>query len=369
VSVVPARIAPRELSSVKPSTTGVLLGVTVGPGTAITSFDARLHRCQTVEEWRHLTWQKGIDMEKTAPAEPYRPGRAVLQGLLDLRPSLGLERAVVSGEDAVARGLAIAKVYAFASVDYPGAAQSSVLDSDGTTAVGAFVFDPDSAPSALTAFTFAGGVYQILTVPSSTLSVATGINGAGLIVGLYVDLAGVLRGFANNGGTFSSVDFPGASGTQVIGVNDAGQMVGDYFDAADVEHGFVSSGGTFTAIDFSGATSTAAAGINAAGDIVGGWSDAAGSHGFLLQAGVFTPINFPLATSTRPLAINDTGEIAGSYNDAAGNSHGFIYAGGAFSTVDVAGARATFLTRVKNGGLVTGVCYDALNEGHGLTGQ
>ena len=80
-------------------------------------------------------------------------------------------------------------------------------------------------------------VYQILTVPSSSLSVATGINGAGLIVGLYVDLAGVVRGFANNGGTFSNVDFPGASGTQVIGVNDAGQMVGDYFDAAG-EHGF-----------------------------------------------------------------------------------------------------------------------------------
>ena len=83
-------------------------------------------------------------MDKTAVAEPYRPGRAVLQGLLDLRPSLGLERAAVSVEDAVARGLAVAKVYAFASVDYPGAAQSVVLDSDGTTAVGAFDFDPSN---------------------------------------------------------------------------------------------------------------------------------------------------------------------------------------------------------------------------------
>ena len=193
-------------------------------------------------------------MEKTAPAEPYRPGRAVLQGLLDLRPSLGLEVAAFPVEDAVAQGLAVAQVYAFASVDYPGAAGSLVFDSDGTTAVGAFDFDPSIDRT--TAFTFAGGVYQILTVPGSAFSVATGINGAGLIVGLYVDLAGVLRGFANNGGTFSNVDFPGASGTQVIGVNDAGQMVGDYFDAANVEHGFVSSGGTFTAIDFPGATRT-----------------------------------------------------------------------------------------------------------------
>jgi probable HAF family extracellular repeat protein len=149
-------------------------------------------------------------------------------------------------------------------------------------------------------------VYQIFTVPSSTASIAAGINGAGLIVGVYRDLSGVLRGFANNGGTVSNVDFPGATGT-------------------------------------------GAAGINAAGDIVGAWSDAAGSHGFLLQAGVFTPIDFPLATRTTAFGISDTGEIAGFYDDAAGNTHGFIYASGAFSTVDVAGARGTLLKSTQNG--------------------
>jgi hypothetical protein len=108
-------------------------------------------------------------MDKTAVAEPYRQGRAVLQGLLDLRPSFGPNRAEVSVEDTVARGLAAAKVYAFASVDYPGAAQSVVLDGDGATAVGAFDFDP-SNDLGMTAFTFAGGAYQILTVPNSTLA-------------------------------------------------------------------------------------------------------------------------------------------------------------------------------------------------------
>jgi uncharacterized membrane protein len=276
-------------------------------------------------------------MEAAAPSP-----RAILRGLLNLRPSLRIERTAVAADDAVARGLAVARVYAFVSVDYPGAAQSLVFDSDGTTAVGAFVFDPGSATSPTSAFTFAGGIYQILTVPSSNLSIATGINGAGLIVGVHEDLAGVVHGFTKSGATFSNVDFPGATATQAIGVNDAGQIVGDYVDAASVEHGFVSSSGTFTAIDFPGATATAAAGINAAGDIVGICSDATGSHAFLLQAGMFTPINFPLATSTSAFGINDTGEIAGFYNDAAGNTHGFIFAGGAFSTVDVAGARSTY---------------------------
>jgi len=92
-----------------------------------------------------------MDMTKAAPPSPHRPGRAVLEGLLDLRPSIGVERTAVAADDAVARGLAVAKVYAFASVDYPGAAQSLVFDSDGTTAVGAFVFDPGSSASPTTA--------------------------------------------------------------------------------------------------------------------------------------------------------------------------------------------------------------------------
>jgi len=72
-------------------------------------------------------------MDKAAPPQPYRPGRAVLQGLLDLRPSLGVDRAAASVEDAVARGLAVAQVLAsvlhgfvnnggtFSNVDFPGA--------------------------------------------------------------------------------------------------------------------------------------------------------------------------------------------------------------------------------------------------------
>ena len=52
-----------------------------------------------------------------------------------------------------------------------------------------------------------------------------GINGAGIIIGVYGDLAGVVRSFAISGGAWSNVGFPGASLTQAIGVNDAGQIV------------------------------------------------------------------------------------------------------------------------------------------------
>jgi uncharacterized membrane protein len=312
-----------------------------------------------------LRLKRGIDMDKAAPPSPQGSERAVLRGIMDVRPSPELER-TADAEDAVALGLAFAQVYAFASVDYPGAALSQIWDSNGTTAVGGFDFDP-SAPGSdalpPTAFTFAGGVYQILTVQSSNKSLATSINTAGMIVGVYVDLVGQQHGFVYDAGTFHDVDFPGADATQAFGVNDAGEIVGCYFDTF-LERGFVYSGGFFKPIDFPGAPVTVAFGINTAGDIVGTFFDGTSgrTRGFLRQAvnGVFTPIDFPLAGSTRAFGISDTGEIAGTYVDAAGNGRGYIYAGGNFSTVDVADARATQLTRIKNGGLVTGFYRDAL---------
>ena len=314
--------------------------------------------------------RKGIDMTEPAPPSPDRPGPTLLPGLLDIRPRLGVDAASVSAaEDAVAQGLAVVKVYAFASVDCPGAAESQVFESDGATAVGGFTFDPLSASPSGTAFTFAGGVYQIFTVPSSTSSVATGINGAGLD---RRDLPGPVRRAARlcqQRGTFSNVDFPGARSTGAFGVNDAGQIVGDHFDAANVEHGFVSSGGTFRVIDFPWGHRDRGQRDQRRRRHRRSLGDSTGTHGFLLQAGVFTPITFPLATNSNAFGISDTGEIAGSFEDAAGTLHGFIYAGGAFSIVDVAGARDTFLTRITKEGSVAGFCIDALGGVHGLTGQ
>ena len=304
-------------------------------------------------------------MTQPASSTSDRLGRSVLRGLLDLRPRAGTEPRAIPAAEAIAQPLEAAKVYAFASVDYPGAAQSQVFDTDGTTAVGSFLFDPASTPA--TAFTFTEGTYRILAVPGSSESIAFGINGAGLIVGVYQDVSGVRHGFADDGAGFTTVDFPGASATQALGVNAAGQIVGEYIDAANVEHGFVSTAGTFTAIDVPGAGATVAAGINTAGDIVGVFADTANFRSFLLQDGTFTPIDFPLAIRTIAFGISDTGEIAGFYDDATG-SHGFVYADGAFSTVDVAGARSTGLTRIRDG-MVTGFCTDALTAIHGLTGR
>jgi probable HAF family extracellular repeat protein len=261
---------------------------------------------------------------------------------------------------------ATSKAYSFVTVDYPGAAATEVLDSNGTTDVGIFIFDP-SVASVNQSFTHTGDEYQIVNLPDSLQSVVFAINTLGVMAGAYSDLSSNLHGFVSNAGVISNVDFPGSIQTMVVGINDNGDTAGIWVDAASKTHGFVNVGGVFTSIDHPAGTSTEVTKINASGEVAGYYEDAASvSHGFLWSNGNFTSIDFPGATSTIPFGINDSGEIAGYYLDASSVSHGFLYQNN-FSIVDVAGAKGTLLTRISNEGDLTGVFVDALNEDHGLT--
>lgn len=259
---------------------------------------------------------------------------------------------------------ASAKIYKFASADFPGAAQSLVFDENLSTVVG------DSSFTSAFGFTLKGGNYAALTVPGAASSQATGINTAGEIVGIFVDLSGVTHGFLRSGATLTTLDLAGGT-IEPFDINDGGEIVGAFLDAANVSHGFSSPDGvTFTTFDVPGAKSTIAAGVNTAGVISGVWADAANlDHGFIYSGGTFTSLDFPSAANTTVIGINDSGEVAGFYEDAANVFHGFLYSSGVFTTVDVAGAIETQLTRIKNNGKITGIYTDSTRETHGLTGH
>lgn len=275
----------------------------------------------------------------------------------------------VEAPDAVALGLANAKVYRFSTADFPGSDSSLVADNNLTTAVGYFQF---TSKAPLKAFTLSSGVYQILAVPSAVSSAAVGINTGGQIVGYYTDGANMTHGFLDTAGTFSTIDVPGAAkGTAVFDINDSGEMVGYYTDAAEVNHGFTDTWGVIKTIDFPGAAGTYVTGINNLGNVVGAWWDASNTeHAFLLSGGVFTSLDFPTAVGvTGAIGINDSNEISGGYEDAANVGHGFIYSNGAWSEVDVAGASDTSLARIKNNGNINGVYLDDKNEQHAIRGH
>ena len=271
--------------------------------------------------------------------------------------------------DAVAMGLATAKVYKFASADYPGAAISIVLDENITT----LTILGDTQFNSTSGFTLKGSNYQLLTLPGSLNNISTAINTTSQIVGQYTDTSNTVHGFLLSGGVITNIDDPNATTGNTIpyDINDGGEIVGGYTDASNVTHGFATSDGVnFSTIDFPGAMGTIATGVDTAGDIVGQWQDTSKLyHGFLLKSGVFTSFDFPLATGTSPFGINDYGEITGYYTDSSNVNHGFIYTGGNFIRVDVSGATATQLTRIKKQGQITGLYADSSGEDHGLTGH
>lgn len=271
-----------------------------------------------------------------------------------------------TGSDAVSPDIAQTKAITYATADYPGAAYSSVFDTNASTAVGALAFDGVN----YSAFTLKGTKYATFSVPGSSASWATGINTAGLICGVYFDVSGNVHGFVKSSNSYTTLDYPGAiGGTYAEGINDSGEIVGLYSDGT-IESGFLYKSGTMTNISFPGAVWTLADGINSSGDIVGHWRDTNSVwHGFLLKGGAFTSMDFPQSTYTAPWGINDSGVIVGVYKDAARVQHGFTYSNGTYTTADVVGASQSGLYRIKNNGTVVGAYIDIFGESHGIKGK
>jgi len=148
------------------------------------------------------------------------------------------------------------------------------------------------------------------------MTLPSGINDSGQIVGTFGNLDSPGHGFLYTGGSFTTIDVPGASSTAAFGINNSGQIVGNFFDGStNHRRGFVDTAGSFTFFDVPGAMITYPYGINESGQIVGTFFDSLGQHGFVDTAGSFTTINFPGATRTDAQGINNSGQIVGYFPD------------------------------------------------------
>ena len=102
--------------------------------------------------------------------------------------------------------------------------------------------------SVLGGFLLSNGQYTTLDVPGAVLTLPTGINDRGQVVGLYYDASFNGHGFMDSNGQFTTVDDPDTANTQqfgynsyAFGINDRGQVVGEFYDANAVAHSFVAT--------------------------------------------------------------------------------------------------------------------------------
>ena len=261
--------------------------------------------------------------------------------------------------------------------------------------------------------------FETIDYPGATLTVVSGINAGGDIVGWYADSDKKQHGFVRNGeDAWTSIDFPTQDNSNPVfatdarGIGPGGDIVGTYRLAQEPTtvpaHGYLlSKHGVFSRVDHSDHINTIAQRILPNGTILGCyhdtntmdtmhgmitsrkgvsafdmgmtmhngatpdgkriagfWSDST-NHGYLLQGEDFMSFDVPGSASTAAWDINPQREIVGVYTGADKKVHGFLVdADWQFTTIDVSGATITRALGINSGGDVVGA-YVAGGITHG----
>jgi YVTN family beta-propeller protein len=231
--------------------------------------------------------------------------------------------------------------YCFETIDYPGAIETDVAQSnDAGYAVGWYV---DQA-RVNHGFLYHRGHFTSYDFPGSQNTKLLGINSNDHAVGLYTKSLGYIQGFELKNGVGSNVYVEAASGgvsytlstNEVDGIDDEENMVGVYWSWIDsANHGFLLSGNRQTSFDYPNATYTSADGV--VGDVAIGWfvDGASHAHGFFWHDGGFAQFDFPGAGTapdgsigyTLGSKINPSFNLAGYWGTATSYNHGFVIEG------------------------------------------
>lgn len=87
-----------------------------------------------------------------------------------------------------------------------------------------------------------GKILATFKYPGATTTTAWGINNLGVVVGWFVDSAGLTHGFVLQKGVYAQIDVPGTNGTTAChGINDGGTITGTYMDASSKLWGFIAA--------------------------------------------------------------------------------------------------------------------------------
>jgi hypothetical protein len=103
------------------------------------------------------------------------------------------------------------------------------------------------------------------------LTLARGINNAGMVTVQWRDSAGYFQASLYNGKKYTTINVPGAAVNQVQGINTAGDIVYFISDPYGVGHGAVKMGNDYYIFDYPKGSNTGAGGINDSKLIVGSY--------------------------------------------------------------------------------------------------
>jgi probable HAF family extracellular repeat protein len=274
--------------------------------------------------------------------------------------------------------MATAADYQYATVDFPGSANTAVY---AVNDLGQFVGAEKDTSGAHHAI-FDNGSQLLLLDPSGTVgtaqqSWALSINRHGDIAGAYLDATGESHGYLYHGadGTVTTIDYPGGNNTQAYGVNDKGHLIGVYNDADGNPHTFLLKDGSFSSLDIDGGLQTVPLSINDRDEIVGEYVTTANTNGYGYIQYPSGKVRLVTAPGSQPegtyfISINNRNQVLGQYLDADGNSVNFIRSGKHYANFDLpASFGATYVSAqtLNDHDEIVGYYVDSGNVAHGFT--
>jgi len=236
----------------------------------------------------------------------------------------------------------------------------------------------------LTALLFVGTLAPAATIEvletfdypgMGNLTLPQKINDHGVIVGVFIDPAGVARGFyRSRAGRFSDPFVePNDTGnlTQGRGINNKRTICGEYLDGnSGTFHGYFLSHQVFTEFDLADATNTIPLVINNAGDFAGSAVLNDGTQqAFFNLGGTISTVAIPNTLATLAYGLNASNQSVGYYLDLDGvTTHGWSRdSDGTLSfPIDPAGSVGTVLFGNNDANWVVGRYADAAGVTHGL---
>jgi uncharacterized membrane protein len=193
--------------------------------------------------------------------------------------------------------------------------------------------------------------FTTITVPGAGYTGVWAINKTGEMVGSYgmnINGGNDAHGFLYRNGTFTYFDYPGQSVTVPSGINDSGLIVG--YAGRGLVRGFLYNETTFTTLRDGSDSATFAMGINNAGVVVGGAGSIYATRGFELRGKMYQDVSPPgTYIYIYGSGINNLGEAVGWTDNG-----GFSYADGKFRNVDFPGASVTEVHGIADSGIVVG---------------
>src|SRR5579859_412012 len=241
------------------------------------------------------------------------------------------------------------------------------------------------------------------------LTIASGINEEGDVVGSFKDSLGGQHGFLLHHGSYTKIDVPGKFAgvagtlpTSANGINAEGAIVGYYvvpfiFHVSDsvpqdsptycpapnapaCTKGFLLRHGSFSTVLFRGHSGTVPQHITEEGDIYGCLHDAnfgrsmfgavwsrRGDMSLTVNGGELSDPRDSKPLSMNNGAAHDGRTIVGLWADAAFQRHGFLVQDGVFTSYDVPGnPRLTAIWDINSRGEFVGVYVDSTGVPHGF---